>query len=137
MQLRDDHAADESREGIELVQPSAPELRDLGLGDRDATEKGECDDDEWVQQGGYERGRRDSSDHLAQCYREQFRDENHEKLIPRSGRCVLEARHIVKWQEKADSTEDRVWELGDDEGRCEGKLAVHFRRGFAIVDHPG
>jgi hypothetical protein len=39
----DDHTPDESCEGIEFIEPHAPELRNLGLGDSDTAEEGEDD----------------------------------------------------------------------------------------------
>lgn len=45
VEFRDDHAADEACEGVELVEPDTPELGDQGLGDGDTTEQGEDDDD--------------------------------------------------------------------------------------------
>jgi len=49
VELGDNHAADKASEGIQLVEPCAPEFGDLSLGDRNTTEEGEGDDDERVQ----------------------------------------------------------------------------------------
>jgi len=40
-----DHAANQACEGVELVEPDAPEFGDQGLGDGDTAEEGEDDDD--------------------------------------------------------------------------------------------
>jgi len=82
MQFRDDHAADEARERVELIQPRAPEFRDLRLRDGDAAEERECDDDEWIQERGDERRGCDCSDHLTESYGKELGDEHHEELIP-------------------------------------------------------
>jgi hypothetical protein len=49
MQLCRHHAADQSREWDEFVQPDAPKFRDLGFGNGDAAEEGEDDYDERVE----------------------------------------------------------------------------------------
>lgn len=48
VQFCDDHTTNHTREGVELVQPSAPEARDLGLWDGDTAEEGEDNDYERV-----------------------------------------------------------------------------------------
>ena len=55
MELRNHHTANKTSEGIELIEPRAPEFRDLRFWDCDAAEKGECYDDEGVEEGGDER----------------------------------------------------------------------------------
>ena len=51
LELGDDHTANEAGEGVELVEPAAPETGDVGVGDGDAAEKRENDDDEGVEEG--------------------------------------------------------------------------------------
>ena len=43
VEFGDNHASDEAGEGVEFVEPDAPELGDGGLGDRDTAEEGEND----------------------------------------------------------------------------------------------
>lgn len=48
VQLGDDHAANQACEGIELVQPGAPETRNLRFGNGDTAEKGKDNDHKWI-----------------------------------------------------------------------------------------
>lgn len=48
VQFCDDHASNEAREGVELEEPGAPEGRDLWVGDGDAAEEDEGDDEEGI-----------------------------------------------------------------------------------------
>ena len=54
MEFRYCHAAYQTCKGVELVQPDAPELGDLRLGNGDAAEEGKCDDDKGVDEDGDE-----------------------------------------------------------------------------------
>jgi hypothetical protein len=51
VQLCDNHAANEAREGIELEEPGAPERGDLRVRDGDTAEKGKRDDQERIEEG--------------------------------------------------------------------------------------
>ncbi len=81
VQFRDDHTADETGERVELVEPGAPEGRDLRLRDGDTAKEGEDDDDERVQEHADEGASREGCDRLAERDREECGDEDHEKLI--------------------------------------------------------
>jgi len=121
-----DHAADEAGEGVELIEPCSPELGDLRFRDGDAAEECESDDYEGIEERGDERTGGDCCNHLAECDGEEFGDENHEELVAGSGTGVLEAGHVIDWQEEADGTEDGVGKLGYYEGGGECELAVHL-----------
>lgn len=124
MQLCGDHAADEAGEGVELVQPGAPEAGHLGPGNRDAAEEREDDDDGRVDLRGDEAVWRQGGDHLAQGYREEFGDEDHEELVAGSAGRGLEAGDVVEGEEETDGAEDAIGELGNDHGQGECELAV-------------
>ena len=64
-QFRGGHAADEAGEGVEFVEPGAPEGGHGGGRDGDAAEEGEGDDDEGVEEDGDVGGGGESCDHLA------------------------------------------------------------------------
>jgi len=80
------HAGDEAGEGVELVEPCAPEAGDLGLGNRHAAEEGEDDHDKGVDQAGNEARWRDCRDHLSQRDGEELGDQDHEELVACAGR---------------------------------------------------
>lgn len=82
VQLRGHQAGDEAGEGVELVQPGAPEAGDGGLGDGDAAEEGEDDDDEGVEEDGDEGARRPGGDGLGQGDGEELGDEDDEEVVP-------------------------------------------------------
>lgn len=135
VELGDDHAADEARERVQLVQPRAPEARDLRLGNRDAAEEREDDDDEGVAEGGRDGRGRHGGDELAQRHAENLRDEHHEELVAGSRRCRLEARDVVDGQEEADGAQHRVRHLGQDHADAKGERLVRFGRLLAEGDH--
>jgi len=86
------HTGNKACKGVEFIEPVAPKARDLRLGDGDAAEEGECDDDKRVDQAGYKTARRHCRQHLTQRNGEQFRDQDHEELISRSRGSIVEAR---------------------------------------------
>lgn len=65
MEFGNDHTADKTGEGIELVQPSTPEAGDLRLGNRDTAEKCKDNDDERIDKRRNERSWCECSNHLA------------------------------------------------------------------------
>lgn len=111
MEFSDNHASNQSREGIELIQPCAPELGDLGFGDRHTAEEGEGDDDEGVEESADEWGGRDGCDHLAEGYGEKLGYQDHEELVAGSRRGSLEAGHVVEGEEEADCAKDGICEV--------------------------
>lgn len=120
MKLGDDHTADETRPRIQLIQPRAPEPRDLRGGDRDAAEEGEGDDDEGVQQHGDEGGGREGADHLAEGDGEELGDEDHEELVAGAGGGGLQAGDVVEGEEEADGAEETVGHLCHHQAQREG-----------------
>ena len=114
MEFSDDHAADETGEGDELVEPGAPELGHLGFRDCDSAEEGEGDDDEGVDEGADEGGGGECCDHLAEGYGKEFGDEDHEELVAGAGGGRLQAGHVIEGEEEADGAEDGVWHFCDD-----------------------
>jgi len=113
VQFCDDHATDETSEGVELVEPCTPELRDLWFRDRDAAEERESDDYEGVEERGYERTWCYCCNSLAESNGEELGSEDHEELVAGAGTSVLETGHVVDWKEEANRAEDGVGKLGD------------------------
>lgn len=134
VQFRDDHAADEAREGVQLVEPAAPEPGDLRRRHGDAAEHGEDDNHEGVQQRGDEGARRQGGDGLGQGDCEEFHDQDHEELVAGAAGAGLEARHEVEREVEADGAKDAVRDLGEYHGQREGKLLVRFGGGLAVED---
>ncbi|GKT65725.1 hypothetical protein ColTof4_03509 [Colletotrichum tofieldiae] len=131
VQRRDHHAADEAGEGVELVEPCAPEAGHLRGGDGDTAEQGEGDHDEGVELRRDEGAGRQRSQSLAERDGEELGDEDHEELVARAGRVGLEARHVVQRQEESDGAHDGVRQLGDGDGGGEGQRVVHLGRRLA------
>jgi len=118
LQLRDDHAADQPRERIKLVEPGAPKTRNLRLGDGDSAEEGEDDDEEGVEQAGDEAVRRDSGVHLAQRDGEEIDDEDHEELVSRAVGTGLEAWEAVQREKEANGAQEQIRRLSTDHGKA-------------------
>ena len=137
MQLGGHHPTHETREGVDLVEPSAPEARDLRFGDRDPTEKCERDNHERINQTAYKTARCEHREHLAHGHGEQLRDEDHEELIAGARGAVVEAGEVVDRDEEAEGAEEGVGHFGANEGEDEGELAVGFAGGFAVEDKAG
>lgn len=115
VQFRRYHPTHQPRERHELVQPHAPELRYLRLRNRNAAEEGEDDDNEGIEEGGYEGGRGESSDHLAQGDGEELDNKDHQELVARTRRGGLETGNVVEGKEKPDSLGERV---SESLGKC-------------------
>ncbi|GKT49565.1 uncharacterized protein ColSpa_09746 [Colletotrichum spaethianum] len=131
VQRRDDHAADEAREGVELVEPGAPEAGHLRGGDSDTAEEGKGDHDEGIELRRDEGAGRQGGESLSEGDGEELGDEDHEELVARAGRVGLEARHVVQGQEEGDGAHDGVRQLGDGDGGGKGQRVVHLGRRLA------
>ena len=126
VKLGDDHAADEAREGVEFVEPDAPELGDLRLGDRDTAEQCEDNDDEGVYVGGDEGRRGQCRDGLGERYGEDLSDKDDKELVAGARGVRVQARDVVDGDEEEDGAEKAVWHLGNDhrEGEWEGFVGL-------------
>ena len=136
VEFGDDHGGDETGEGVEFVEPGAPEFGDLGFGDGDAAEEGEDDDDERIQKAGDEGGGRQGGDHLADCDGEEFGDEDDEELEAGAIGGWVEVGEVVDWEEEEEGAEEGVWHFRLYHGEGEGELFVRFGCRFAVEDQP-
>lgn len=86
VQFRRDETGDEASEGIELVEPGAPEAWDLWFRDCHTAKEGEDDDDEWVEKHGDEGAGREGGDGLAEGDGEELGDQGDEEEVAGAAR---------------------------------------------------
>lgn len=135
VKLGDDHAADEACEGVEFVEPDAPELGDLRLGDRDTAEQREDDNNEGVYVSGDKGRGGQCRDGLGERYGEDLSDQDDKELVAGARGVRVQARDIVDGEEEEDGAEKAVWHLGNDHRQGEWECLVGLGHLLAEGDH--
>lgn len=127
----DQHATHEVVEGVEVVDPVAPEGLDLRVGDEDATKRNESTDDEGIGEGCEDGIRRVGRDELPDTRVYEFVHEHDEEHAACFVGVARESDGVIPADEVEDGTDAEVGEFRDDQGRHEGHPRVHL--GFFLT----